>query len=106
MPSPRRVLLLALLASLALPGLADAAVQPSYDLSTPGGGPFPSDRWTTVDWSQPTGLRVDLPKPDCATRPSDCADIDVLNTLDGFNVQPRISVPFTGAIDPSSVSSS
>ena len=39
-------------------------------------------------------------------RPSDCADIDVLNTLDGFNMQPRISIPFTGPIDPSSVNSS
>ena len=39
-------------------------------------------------------------------RPSDCADIDVLNTLDGFNIQPRISIPFTGPIDPSSVDSS
>jgi hypothetical protein len=39
-------------------------------------------------------------------RPSDCADIDVLNTLDGFNLQPRISIPFTGAIDPASVNSS
>jgi len=104
--SPRRVLFLALLVSLVLPALAQAGVQPAYDLSTPDGGPFPSDRWAAVDWSQPTGLRVDLPKPDCAARPSDCADIDVLNTLDGFNVQPRISIPFTGAIDPSSVSSS
>ena len=106
MLSPRRVLFLVLLFSLALPSLAQAGVQPSYDLSTPDGSPFPSDRWTAVDWSQPTGLRVDLPKPDCAARPSDCADIDVLNTLDGFNVQPRISIPFTGAIDPTSVSSS
>ena len=106
MPSPRRVLLAALLVSLVVPTLAQAAVQPGYDLTTPAGGPFPSDRWTTVDWSQRTGLRVALPKPDCAVRPSDCMDIDVLNTLDGFNVQPRISIPFTGAIDPNSVSSS
>ena len=78
--------------------LAQAAgVQPRFDLSSPEGGPFPSNRWTTVDCSQNTGLRVNLPKPDCAVRPSDCADIDVLNTLDGFNLQPRISIPFTGA---------
>ncbi len=106
MLSPRRVLFLVLLFSLTLPSLANAGVQPSYDLSTPEGSPFPSDRWTAVDWSQPTGLRVDLPKPDCTARPSDCADIDVLNTLDGFNLQPRISIPFTGSIDPASVSSS
>ncbi len=110
MPTSRRALLLALLTLLtvlALPSLAQAAgVQPRFDLSSPSGGPFPSNRWTTFDWSQKTSLRVNLPRPDCAVRPSDCADIDVLNTLDGFNVQPRISIPFTGAIDPASVNSS
>jgi hypothetical protein len=107
MMSLRRALLLALLTFFALPSLAHAAgVQPRFDLSSPEGGPFPSNRWTTFDWSQNTGLRVNLPKPDCAVRPSDCADIDVLNTLDGFNMQPRISIPFTGPIDPASVNSS
>jgi hypothetical protein len=109
MPSLSRALFLALLTLLALPSLAQAqaaGVQPRFDLSSPQGGPFPSNRWTTFDWSQKTGLRVKLPKPDCAVRPSDCADIDVLNTLDGFNMQPRISIPFTGAIDPASVNSS
>jgi hypothetical protein len=38
-------------------------------------------------------------------RPSDCADIDVINQLDGFSTQPRITVPFSGAIHPSSVTS-
>jgi Bacterial Ig-like domain len=106
MMSLRRALLLALLTFFALPSLAQAAVQPRFDLSSPEGGPFPSNRWTTFDFSQNTGLRVKLPKPDCAVRPSDCADIDVLNTLDGFNMQPRISIPFTGPIDPNSVNSS
>jgi hypothetical protein len=41
-----------------------------------------------------------------AVRPSDCADIDVRNELDGFNIQPRISIPFSGPIDISTVSSS
>jgi hypothetical protein len=109
MSSLRRALFLALLTLLALAWIGDAAaagVQPRFDLSSPEGGPFPSNRWTTIDWSQKTGVRVDLPKPDCAVRPSDCADIDVLNTLDGFNMQPRISIPFTGPIDPTSVNSS
>ncbi len=110
MPSPRRALLLALfvlLTLLAVPSLAHAAsVQPRLDLSSPEGGPFPTNRWTKFDFSQNTGLRINLPKPDCTVRPSDCADIDVLNTLDGFNLQPRISIPFTGPIDPASVSSS
>jgi hypothetical protein len=46
-----------------------------------------------------------LPKPDCAARPSDCSDLDVLNELDGFNLQPRLSIPFDGPIDVGSVTS-
>jgi hypothetical protein len=42
---------------------------------------------------------VALPKPDCVARPSDCADFDVLNELDGFNLLPRLSIPFDGSID-------
>jgi hypothetical protein len=66
---------------------------------------FPSNRLTVRDRTQRTGLRVALPKPDCTARPSDCEDIDVLNTLDGFNLQPRISIPFSAPIDVASVSS-
>src|SRR2546430_10753590 len=88
-----------------LPGLA-FAVEARFDLSSPASSPFPSDRFTVDDHDQKTGLRVNLPKPDCATRPTDCADIDVINTLDGFNLQPRLSIPFSGPIDVSSVSSS
>jgi Big-like domain-containing protein len=88
-----------LAAALVLPGRAFAAAPTA-------GQPFPSNLYTVPDASQLTGLRVDLPKPDCATHPSDCADVDVLNTLDGFNIQPRISIPFSGPIDLSTVSSS
>ncbi len=108
MPSlPRRLMLLALAAFVLTPatGLA-AGVEPGFDVSSPSGAPFPTDRYTVADATQITGLRVDLPKPDCTVRPSDCQDVDVLNTLDGFNLQPRISIPFTGEIDPASVSSS
>ena len=105
-PRPGRLLLLALLAVLALPSLAHAAgVQPTFDLTSPSGSPFPSDRFTAPDATQLTGLRVDLPKPNCAVFVSDCEDVDVLNTLDGFNLQPRLSIPFTGAIDPASATS-
>src|SRR5262249_4550489 len=69
------------------------------------GTPFPSDLYTVPDPTHLTGLRVNLPSPDCTTHPSDCADNTVLNTLDGFNLQPRISIAFTDAIDPASVSS-
>ena len=73
--------------------------------ATSAGQPFPSNLYTATDASNATGLRVALPRPDCTARPSDCADIAVLNTLDGFNIQPRISVPFSGPIDLATVSS-
>ena len=96
----------AALALTALPGSAPAkGVEPRFDFGGPSGAPFPSDRFTVLDPSQRTGRRVDLPKPDCNGRRSDCDDIDVLNTLDGFNLQPRLSIPFTGPIDLTSVTS-
>ncbi|HSP72130.1 MAG TPA: Ig-like domain-containing protein, partial [Gaiellaceae bacterium] len=79
---------------------------PALARATDGLQPFPSNLLTVPDPGQVTGLRVDLPRPDCTTHPSDCADVAVLNRLDGFNVQPRISIPFSGPIDLSTVSSS
>jgi Bacterial virulence factor lipase N-terminal len=90
----------------AAPVLALAAgVNVRHDYSSTASSPFPSDRFTQVDWTQNTFRRVNLPKPDCTVQVSDCADIDVINTLDGFNTQPRISVPFTGDIDIATVTS-
>ncbi len=68
--------------------------------------PFPTNLQTVADSSQVTGLRVNVPLPPCASFPSDCADDAVLNSLDGFNIQPRIRIPFSGPIDVSTVSSS
>ena len=82
-----------------------AGVRPLFDLSRPAGSPFPSDRFTVLDFSQNTGLRINLPKPDCPVRVTDCQHIALLNELDGFNVQPRLSVPFSGPIDVNTVSS-
>ena len=104
LPLPGRLSVWAAL--LAAPVIATAAgTSVRFDLSNPGGSPFPSDRFTQVDWTQKTFRRVNLPKPDCAILPSDCADLDVINTLDGFNTQPRITVPFSGPIDPATVNS-
>src|SRR5206468_10406718 len=97
MPLLPRATLAAVAAAVVLPGGALAA--------TSAGQPFPSNLYTTPDATQLTGLRVDLPKPACATHSSDCADIAVLDSLDGFNIQPRISIPFSGPIDTSTVSS-
>ena len=101
--------------SLALIGLsspltsfADSStsrVQVKFDFSDPAGSPFPSNRFTVREWSNKSLRRVNLPTPNCAVHVSDCQDIAVINTLDGFSTQPRITVPFTGAIDPASVTS-
>src|SRR5262245_28443418 len=99
------VLCLAVLA--VVPGVTlGAGVEALFDLSSPTTAPFPSDVFTVRDTSHLTLRRVNLPKPDCGARPSDCQDIDVINTLDGFNLQPRLSIPFSGPIDPSTVDSS
>jgi hypothetical protein len=72
-------------------------------------GMFPSDRLTVFDGSQNTRRRVNLATPaDCTSTPAkalQCQDIAVLNTLDGFNLQPRLSIPFSGPIDLSTVNS-
>ena len=79
-------------------------VHPRFQLSDRAASPFPSDIFTVADAAQATGLRINLPYPDCAALPSDCDDIEYLNTLDGFNLITRISIPFDGAIDPTTVS--
>ena len=89
-----------------LPGLAAAATHPLFNLQSNTQSPFPSDRFTVLDQQQITGLRVNLPAPNCATNLSDCADVALLNQLDGFNLQPRLSIPFDGALDLSTVNSS
>jgi hypothetical protein len=68
-------------------------------------GPFPSNQFTVADPHQLTGLRINLPTPDCSKRPDDCHDTAILNQLDGFSLRPMLSVPFDGAIAPSSVTS-
>jgi Bacterial virulence factor lipase N-terminal len=82
------------------------AVHALFELSAPTGSPFPTDRFTVADSDQNTGRRVALPMPsDCVANRSDCDDVAVLNELDGFNIQPRLSVPFDGDIDVRSVNS-
>src|SRR5262249_47345404 len=106
-PRYRRFAALTVSFLLLVPAIASAArVEVVFDLSSPTSSPFPSDRFTLFDHSHKTGLQIDLPKPNCGVRPTDCADIDVINTLDGFNLQPRLSIPFSGPIDVTSVSSS
>lgn len=106
-----RVALLMPLLTIGSVGPVEAAEEeqegsaPRFELAALNGAPFPSDFHTTADEDQATGIRVALPKPNCTERPSDCDDIDVLNTLDGFNLNPRVSIPFDGDINASSVNS-
>ena len=99
------VVLLSAPTELVAPARAAAQAHALFDVNTTTGGPFPSDLFTLADSSQNTGLRVNLPKPDCSARPSDCEDIDVLDTLDGFNLLPRLSVPFDSPIDVATATS-
>jgi hypothetical protein len=82
-----------------------SSVHALFDLSMPATGPFPSNWFTVEDGTQNTGRRVNLLLPDPATHPSDYQDTQMINTLDGFNLQPRLSVPFDGPIDVNSVTS-
>ena len=77
----------------------NGAVHALFDLDRPDTGPFPSDIFTVADSTHNTGRRVNLPYPDCSVRVSDCEDLDVINTLDGFGLQTRLSIPFDGPID-------
>ncbi|MEO7651222.1 MAG: hypothetical protein ABIZ80_12195, partial [Bryobacteraceae bacterium] len=52
--------------------------------------------------SQKTGRQVNLPLPNnCGVQPtlSACSDTFLLNQLDGFSVNPRITVCFDGPVD-------
>jgi hypothetical protein len=65
---------------------------------------FPDDRFTVADPQQVSGRRVDLPVPQCTEADySICDGLRLLNQLDGFDLQPRVYVPFSGAIDVASV---
>ncbi|HWH29463.1 MAG TPA: hypothetical protein VNU26_10950 [Mycobacteriales bacterium] len=65
---------------------------------------FPNDAFTVPDAAQLTGVRVDLPVPDCTDATSSICDaVEILNTADGFDLQPRFFIPFTGDIDVATV---
>ena len=102
-----RLAVTAAFASVAVAASAGVSVRTSS--TDPSATPFPSDRFTVREWSNNTFRRVNLPLPgDCTSTPAkatECADLAVVNELDGFSTQPRITIPFTGAIDPASVSS-
>jgi len=90
----------ALIVLLLAPTLFASGVTVRWDPTNPATGPFPTDFLTTPDATQKSGRRVNLPMPsDCATAPSDCQDIQLIDQLDGFQTAPRITVTFSAPID-------
>jgi dienelactone hydrolase len=91
-----------LLALTSLPVWAGSTTVLFQPLST-NVGPFPSNALTTSDSTQITGLRVQLPASsqvcDTSSAPSVCSNTSLLNELDGFSVNPRLMVCFSGPID-------
>ncbi|HUG86641.1 MAG TPA: cell wall-binding repeat-containing protein [Euzebya sp.] len=84
---------------LPLPGqdeLPDASADPDAPAGTVL---FPSDALTVADPAQATGRRLALPLPDCDQQASRCADLRHVNTLDGFDVLPRVAVRLDRAPD-------
>src|SRR5262249_42238989 len=61
---------------------------------------FPTNALTVHDGSQLTGRRVALPLPDCATHLTDCNAVRMLNQLDGFDIDPQLSLTFSQDVDP------
>lgn len=82
-----------------VPGLALAATTVLFDPLSPTTGPFPSDALTTPDPLQRTGLRLNLPVPECATHYTECQETALLDQTDGFSLRPRIRVRFSGPVN-------
>ena len=65
----------------------------------PATGPFPSDFLTTFDALQKTGIRMNLPLPDCAAQYTSCQETGLLEQLDGFSLRARVQVRFSGPVN-------
>jgi hypothetical protein len=79
-----------------------------FQPSSPSVGPFPNNALTTSNSAQNTGLQIALPLPQGCTilsTSAECANINLINQLDGFSVNPTIRVCFSAPIDPNTVGS-
>ncbi|HEY7139303.1 MAG TPA: hypothetical protein VIE44_04355 [Methylomirabilota bacterium] len=81
-----------------------ARIQARFDLDAGAPSPFPADWLTVPDRAQRTGLRIANPPVSCAPPRSVCDDGKLLAELDGFDLEPRLALRFTGVIDLGSVS--
>jgi dienelactone hydrolase len=67
---------------------------------------FPTDQLTEADPRQLTGRRVHLSLVKCVAAPSTCDEISLLNDLDGWSVNPRMTLAFTGRVALDSITRS
>ena len=67
---------------------------------------FPTDRLTEADPRQLTGRRIRLSLVNCFEAPSTCDEINLLNGLDGWSVNPRMTLAFTGRVSLDSITRS
>lgn len=93
-----------LVASLVPASVTASAAVRVLNGTTPESRVMPSNVFTVADGRQLTGIRINLPVPSCdAAHQSICDDLTLLNLQDGFDLRPRITVPFSGPIDVASV---
>jgi hypothetical protein len=95
--------ILAVAPSDGAPATSPPRVQARFDLDPAAASPFPADWLTVPDRTQRTGLRIAGPGPRCGPGRSTCDDLRLLGELDGFDLEPRLALRFTGAIDLGSV---
>jgi len=79
-------------------------VYASFDLSRPAGGPFPSDIFTVEDLTQNTASG-ELPAARLRGSPNGLRRSGDGQYARWLGLQPRISIPFTGEIDPKTLNS-
>jgi hypothetical protein len=96
-----KICILTLFVAYCLQAQTTVLFQPSMTV-----GPFPTNALTTVNLAQKTGLQVNLPAPSGCNNvptPSACANAAALNHLDGFSINPMITVCFSGPVNPSTL---
>ena len=86
-----RVPVLLVLSVIAVAGTAGCVKPPPTIL--------PNDGFSVADASQATGRRMNFPLPNCTQNPSVCDEIRLINQLDGWDIDPRVSIGFNSAID-------
>ena len=90
-----RLLVLLALAAAAAP----AATTVLFDPATPATGPFPTDYLTVSDPQQKTGMRLNLPLPDCGRQYTACQETGQFEQMDGYSLRARVTVRFSGPVN-------